>query len=162
MFEYEYPMPAVTVDAIIFTKNFSHLLFIRRKSEPHKGDLAFVGGFMNIDETLVQAVAREVKEEVALDISEDRFVKFKLLDAPNRDSRQRVLSQVFAVSISHEEAKTAKAGDDAESLFWMTAENVVKFLKSDLPMSFDHKEVLAAFIQDAEKMLNFRKQHDVQ
>ena len=46
------------------------VLIIQRAQDPDKGGWAFAGGFMEMGETVVQATAREVKEEIGLDIKD--------------------------------------------------------------------------------------------
>jgi mutator protein MutT len=48
-------------------------LFTRRKHEPAEGKLDFPGGFINIEERAEDAVIREVKEELDLDLTEVRY-----------------------------------------------------------------------------------------
>ena len=65
MYSYKYPHPAVTADNVIFgfDNNDLNILLIKRKLEPYKDCWAFPGGFMNIDETIEECAARELKEE---------------------------------------------------------------------------------------------------
>ena len=65
MYTYNYPHPAVTADCLVFarTDEGMKLLLIQRKNEPCKGKWAFPGGFMDIDETTIDAARRELKEE---------------------------------------------------------------------------------------------------
>ena len=65
---YDWPRPMVTVDAAVFAF-FGHrarLLLVRRGKEPFKGKWALPGGFIEIDEELEDAVARELAEETGL------------------------------------------------------------------------------------------------
>jgi len=63
MYTYNYPHPAVTADCLVFarTDEGMKLLLIQRKNEPCKGKWAFPGGFMDIDETTIDAARRELK-----------------------------------------------------------------------------------------------------
>jgi 8-oxo-dGTP diphosphatase len=65
---YEWPRPMVTTDAVIFavTAGATKLLLIKRGNDPYKGKWAIPGGFINIDEELEDAVARELQEETGL------------------------------------------------------------------------------------------------
>src|SRR5689334_11906545 len=65
---YDYPRPAVTVDIILFHHDGQRIevLLIKRARPPFKGTWAFPGGFVDKDESLERAAARELKEETGL------------------------------------------------------------------------------------------------
>ena len=56
------------------------LLFTRRKNDPCAGTLDFPGGFVDLGERAEDAVRREVKEELNLDVTDLRF----FMSMPNR------------------------------------------------------------------------------
>ena len=61
---YKYPRPAVTADCIVFSRYPKpQVLLIRRGNEPFKGEWAFPGGFLNMDETVQECARRELEEE---------------------------------------------------------------------------------------------------
>ena len=63
-YEYNFPMPSVTVDCAIFRINkdtFSpEVLLIKRANEPYKDCWALPGGFLDMNETIEEATNREV------------------------------------------------------------------------------------------------------
>lgn len=56
------------------------LLVVRRRCEPAKGTLDLPGGFAELDETIEEALQREVREETGLTLSSFRY----LFSCPNR------------------------------------------------------------------------------
>jgi mutator protein MutT len=64
---------ASAVVAVIYNDN-DELLITRRKNNPFEGLLDLPGGFVNIGETAENAVIREVKEELNIDVSEYKFL----------------------------------------------------------------------------------------
>src|ERR1044071_3749905 len=68
-----YFTPAIAVAGFVFGPD-GRGLFIRRSREPAKGKLALPGGFVDFDETAEEALRRETREEVNLEVAELRFL----------------------------------------------------------------------------------------
>lgn len=140
MYTYNYPHPAVTADCLVFahTDEGMKLLLIQRKNEPCKGKWAFPGGFMDIDETTIDAARRELKEETGLVVGE--LHRVGIFDAVDRDPRERIITVAYYTILD----KPAEVSglDDAAQAKW--------FLLTELPdLAFDHKEIL----QEAERVM---------
>lgn len=136
-YQYTYPRPALTVDALILanTSEGAHLLLIQRKNPPFQDCWALPGGFMNMDETLEQAVVRELQEETGLVCK--NLQQFKTFSVVNRDPRGRTISVVFWEVIAGIPKTTA--GDDAKKAQW--------FSVNQLPeLAFDHKQIVAEYL----------------
>lgn len=71
-FEY-FLNPSAAVAAIILNEK-EELLVVKRNSEPARGTLDLPGGFCDTNETLGQAVGREVKEETGLTVNRVEFL----------------------------------------------------------------------------------------
>ncbi|MEA3448507.1 MAG: NUDIX hydrolase [Bacteroidota bacterium] len=132
-YTYKYPRPMVTVDALVFAGYGEErkVLLIRRKNPPFQGKWALPGGFVDMDEDLIDAVKRELQEETGLELS--GFRQLKAFGKPGRDPRGRNISVVFVNFL--EDITPPTAGDDADKAKW--------FKVSDLPdLAFDHDEVI--------------------
>lgn len=133
-YNYPYPHPALTVDAILFaySGNTLKVLFIQRGIEPFKGKWAFPGGFVEENETVEDAVKRELKEEVSL--SAESLQQFYTASAPGRDPRGWTVSVVFIGFVGVDNV-TIKAGDDATNAKWFP-------LNRSPELAFDHDLLL--------------------
>ncbi len=129
----------LTVDAVIFgyeNGNISVLL-IKRKYEPFKGEWALPGGFVLHNESLEEAVEREVTEETGLTIN--YLEQLYTFGNPDRDPRSRVISVAYFGLVKPDET-IIRASTDAEEVKW--------FNINDLPsLSFDHYEILTTAIK---------------
>ncbi|MGJ8723740.1 MAG: NUDIX domain-containing protein [Roseibacillus sp.] len=133
-FTYDYPRPAVTVDAIVLApeENPTHVLLIQRKNEPFAGQWAFPGGFVDENENPDHAVARELEEETHL--TGLTFHQAGFYGRPNRDPRGHTVSLVYLAK-TNQDTQSPKAADDATAVQWHPLHN--------LPLlAFDHAEIL--------------------
>jgi 8-oxo-dGTP diphosphatase len=131
---YEWPRPMVTVDAVVFGffENKANILLINRKNEPFRGKWALPGGFVDINEELEDAVARELAEETGL--VNVPLKQMHTFGKCGRDPRGRQITIVFT-GIAIEGLNKIKAGDDAADVRWFDIEKLPKDL------AFDHKKI---------------------
>lgn len=108
----KYERPSVTVDIIIV--NDGKLLLVRRGGHPCIGKLAFPGGFVEMNEDVYTAAARELFEETGLKATSLR--QLRVASEPSRDPRTRIITVPFLAEI--EDASKVCAGDDAMSAKW--------------------------------------------
>jgi 8-oxo-dGTP diphosphatase len=136
-YTYQYPMAAVTADVILINEAKTQVLLIKRAKDPFANYWAFPGGFMEMNETLLEAAVRELKEETSLVFSDLKF--FCMADTPNRDPRGRTISAVFwSICASSEKPIAA---DDAAEVAWFELNN--------LPLlAFDHQQLIDSFKRD--------------
>src|SRR5690349_18879194 len=82
----------VTVDAVVFGYNGQSLdlVLVRRAIDPYKGSWALPGGFVRSDESIEEALRREVREEAGL--GELYFEQLYTFGDVGRDPRGRVVS----------------------------------------------------------------------
>ncbi len=122
----------VTIDAIIIKND--EILLIKRGVEPFKGYWALCGGYVGWDETIADAVKREVKEE--LGVTATSVKEIGIYSDPARHPRQ-------CIAVSHyvEIEGEPKAGDDAEECKY--------FPLDELPeeLAFDHKQLIQDYLK---------------
>jgi 8-oxo-dGTP diphosphatase len=134
---FEPKTPYLAVDGVIRLwegERFKGIVLIERRYEPL--GYALPGGFVEVGETVEEAVLREVKEETGLDA---QIVKLLgVYSEPNRDPRFHVVSVVFVLDAYGE----PKGGDDAKK--------AVVFPLEDLPFDkivFDHAKILKDYLR---------------
>src|SRR5215471_4015793 len=135
-YNYQYEMPAVAVDCVIFgldleTKDLKVML-IERDLEPFAGMWAIPGGFVRRGESLEQAAARELQEETGIkDVFLEQLYTF---GDPARDPRGWVISVAYYALVSPER-HIISATTDARRAAW--------FAVTRLPrLAFDHAAII--------------------
>ena len=143
---YDYPRPALTVDCIIFGQvpdtegnQDTKVLLIQRAREPFIGKWAIPGGFVDANETALQAAKRELEEETNLkNIEMHQMYTFT---EPGRDPRGWVVSIAYYAVVDIHQCKPI-AGDDARHATW--------FSINELPdLAFDHADIMKMAIERA-------------
>src|SRR5262245_45638396 len=131
---YEHPSPAVTVDAVVITREARpRVLLIRRKHEPFAGMWALPGGFIDMEETLETSARRELEEETGIRVVD--LEQLHTFGDPSRDPRGRTISVVYLTRVDPD-AMQPRAADDAAEVAWHP-------LDEPPPLAFDHAEILA-------------------
>ncbi len=130
--------PFVAVDGIIklydSLDNFQGIIFISRKNPPL--GIALPGGFVDIGESCEDALVREMREEVSLDVEITSLLG--VYSDPARDERFHTVSAVYICK----GVGTPKAADDAKEVFVYKIE--------DIPLDilvFDHKKIIEDFLK---------------
>lgn len=96
--------PKLAVDCVILVDG--RILLIHRRNPPR--GWALPGGFVEYDESVEEAVRREVREETGLELEDLR--QFRVYSGPDRDPRGHTVSVVFAAR----GVGKPSAGDDAD------------------------------------------------
>jgi 8-oxo-dGTP diphosphatase len=139
---YEYPRPAVTVDAVVlgYRRGAVSVLLIERRSPPFAGRLALPGGFLEIDEPAAQAARRELAEETGIATAQPlRPVGF--YDQPGRDPRGRTISLAFLTTVRPPVPEPV-GSDDAAASDWHALPAL------DLAsLAFDHAQIVSDAIR---------------
>jgi 8-oxo-dGTP diphosphatase len=122
--------PVLAADAILELEP-GRVLLIRRRNPPH--GWALPGGFVEVGESVEEAMRREILEETGLTV--EQAEQMHTYSKPGRDPRFPTVSVIFAARAGG----VPRAGDDAADarLFALDA------LPPDL--CFDHREILEDF-----------------
>ena len=117
----DYDCPANTVDMLLLSviNGKLSILLIKRRNHPWINSWALPGGFVNINESLDEAVSRELKEETNA-TKANYFHQMYTLGAVDRDPRMRVITTAYLSLTREENLKNIKAGDDAKDAKWFT------------------------------------------
>lgn len=131
----------VTVDAVVFGYSKQEgvsVLLIKRKYPPFKNSWALPGGFVLPNESLEDAVTRELVEETGIKV--DYLEQLYSFGEPNRDPRQHIVSIAYFALLKSAAFQTLVASTDAEDAAW--------FNIKDLPtLAFDHAEIVQMAIE---------------
>ena len=129
--------PFLAVDGIIKlyddNDNFQGIILIERLNKPF--GLAIPGGFVDIGETVENAVIREMKEETSLDITIESLLG--VYSDPQRDESFHTASVVFICKAYG----NPKAEDDAKEVFVYKLDEI-PFDK----LVFDHEKIILDFL----------------
>lgn len=124
--------PHVSVDGIVQLRRSGgeiEIVLIERKNPPY--GWALPGGFVDIGESVSQALVREMQEEITLDVTIDRLLG--VYSDPSRDDRFHTVTAVF---VCHARGEPV-AADDAKALKVVSIASALQ-----MPLAFDHHQVL--------------------
>ncbi len=139
----------VAVDAIVFgySENQLNVLLIKQKYGALKNKWALVGGFVKDNETLFEAVNRELQEETGITVNYLEQL-FTFGDDIQRDPRGRVISVAYFALVNSTKFNV-KADSDAEEAQW--------FSIAALPdLAFDHKLILETALKRLQNKLTYQ------
>ena len=112
----EFPSsPLVGVGAVVVDRG--RVLLIRRGTEPLKGQWSLPGGMLELGESLVAGVVREVREETGLVVEPVELVE--LLDRIHRESDRVRYHYVIADYLCRVTGGALQAASDADAVRWV-------------------------------------------
>lgn len=130
----DYPRPSATADLALTRRDGSEILLIKRGNHPFIGKWALPGGFVNPDETVEAAAARELFEETGIlceaikdndetkdsaeidSSSTNQVILLGVFSDPKRDPRGWTITSLFGAVVGDD--TSANAGDDARDARW--------------------------------------------
>jgi 8-oxo-dGTP diphosphatase len=130
--------PNLAIDLILtsssseLTTTADYIWLVRRKDTDQ---LATMGGFVDINETVEHAVERELQEEMGITLATTTPKLVGFYSDPRRDNRRRTASAVFAVHLSSD--AHPRAGDDAKEVLKIPIDDIERYTYFS-----DHRTIL--------------------
>jgi 8-oxo-dGTP diphosphatase len=139
----------IAVDAVVFgyQNNTLHVLLIQQKFGSQNTYWALPGGLVKEDESLIDAVKRELKEETNVDVNYlEQLYTFG--DDITRDTRNRVISVAYMALVDPSKL-SLKADTDADEVSWVPV--------SKIPiLAFDHNEIVNKGLERLKAKLTYQ------
>lgn len=124
-----YLSPALSVDAVWIRSD--KVLLVRRAHPPFQGRWALPGGFVELRETVEEAVVRELKEETGLAARPAGVVG--VYSGPDRDPRKPTATVAFLMK---GRPGRPRGQDDAADARWVA-------ISEARALAFDHDRIVA-------------------
>lgn len=125
------------VTSVILLRDGQILLERRAKQLLEAGKWGLPGGFMDRDETLIQAAERETLEETGWTMKDIRL--FRVVDTPNSRGEDR--QNVKFVYVATADIQMRAADAESDEIRWFPLNK----LPPDEEMAFDHAELIAQY-----------------
>ncbi len=136
----EYPdHPFVGVGALVHRGG--KVLLVRRAKEPNRGKWIIPGGLVELGEPLEDAVVREMKEELGIDVKIDRMLDIAnevVFDESKRVKYHYVLIDFLVSPIQDE----VILNDESSAYQWFAAESVL-----DLDTTANTKKMVRKYVE---------------
>lgn len=143
---------AVSVDLVVLTVREDQLavLAIKRGISPHRGRWALPGGFVAPGEGLIDAAARELREETGVAAITAHLEQLATYGDPERDPRGRVVTVAHLALVP--DLPSPSAGTDAAEARWLPAAGL---LDRTSALAFDHHRILGDGVERARAKLEY-------
>jgi len=122
--KHEYPL--ITVGALVFDEK-NKILFL--KSHKWKGQFGIPSGKVDYEESVINGLKREIKEETGLDVFDIDFLMYQEIIEP-----KDFFKKSHFISLNHTcRAKNTEVilNEESQNYKWLTAENSLKFDLND-------------------------------
>ncbi len=130
----------IAVDSVVFgyfENRELHILLIKRNIEPFLDSWALPGGLVKNEETLEEAISRELHEETGVNTTFiEQLYTFGEL---NRDPRNRVISVAY-LGLVNPKSYDLKASTDASDAQWFSISNLPN-------LAFDHLMIVTKALE---------------
>lgn len=147
---YRFEMPVVTVDLVVFNKNKTHVLMMRRgpRTQPKQfqGFWAIPGGHLEKGELGHIGAQRELKEETGLSVPLTEITLFDVATEPDRDPRQWTVGLIYTTCLNQDIDIGTLVPEDEQEVSGITWVSVADIMYNKVILAFDHKRwVISAY-----------------
>lgn len=124
-------MKCRVIVAAIIEKDGEFLFGNKAKDEgPYPNTLRLIGGGMNLgDESMIDALKREVREEAGIEITDVERISF---DEDYAEKNGEMFHYIFLIFKAKYLSGQPKPGDDIEKLKWVRKEELKKFVEQGI------------------------------
>ncbi len=124
--DYEQYLSPKPCACVILRNNQGQIGLSLRAKDPHKGTNDLVGGFIDPEEEAEEAMIREIKEEISLDIDPKRLKYFTSKHSyyQYKNWMYYTVAYIFELYLTDLEVKNIVASDDVAGLQWFEADTV--------------------------------------
>ena len=137
----------IAVDVVLFTIQAGTLkvLLVKRQQPPYRGAWALPGGLVGAEESVDQAVLRELQEETSIDnVYLEQLYTF---GEPNRDPRGRVITVAYYALVNWQQFQL-KARHRVSQANWFP-------IKRLPPLAFDHRRIVEYALERLRNKINY-------
>ncbi len=136
------------------------LLVVKRAEEPEKGKWDFVGGFLNEGEKPKEALKREVKEELGVDIEKAELIGNFSGTYYYKNTKIPVLDSTYVVKFSG----TPRQNGENSEIAWLSPDEIDLALEScrnalskvkEMVLSYEEVKALVKQLDDSTKVEEF-------
>ncbi len=143
---------AVTVDVVVFTirNDALHVVLVERGQEPFQGAWALPGGFVQPNEDLDAAAARELLEETNVSVGVPYLEQLGSYGSPGRDPRMRVITVAYWAACA--ELEQPRGGGDAA---YSDLVPLAKIERGGIRLAFDHGRIVEDAVERLRSKLEY-------
>jgi len=135
------------VGALIYSKKTNRYLFLLRDKSRQQGVWGIAGGKIDAGETVIQALVREIAEEIGQDFAAKKFIPLETFTADN----EKFVYYTFLVTVDEEFVPVLN--DEHRGYCWVELRDTPKPLHPGLWRSFNF-EIVKKKIKTLESILN--------
>ena len=135
------------VGALVYVRSTNRYLFLLRNKSKHSGSWGIVGGKVDPGETVIQALVREIVEEIGQDFADRKFIPLETFTADNK----KFVYYTFLVTV--EEEFVPVLNNEHRGYCWVELQDHPKPLHPGLWRSFNF-DIVKKKIKTLETILN--------